>query len=442
MNNLTFKLILLLGTSAIAQNKLFVPPLPEMSYVSVVDKSKFVGDRWSFMESGAKDAPVIIAMHGYGGSSADWRYQLHDLSDTYRVIAWNAPGYMLSDELKTDYPTCKDYADALADFCNALKLDKVHLLGNSFGSRVSQCFAYHYPERVIKMAFVGPSAGKKNISYEERERYVNMRYDQIKDGAFAFTNKRVEALLAPNTSPELIEIARQGMRGVSPRMFMRGTNFMMAEDHFPEKIATKATMPTLVIAGTEDKVSPITTNAEPISKAFPNVKLEILKGIGHLPHLEAYQQVNKMVREFFGANAKAKSNQKAFTDYEKNVYRQIDSLIQYQEQLVLKQDTLAMRAFYPDDMVITNPFGQMINKETTIARVKSGIIKYSKFEKIIEHFAMEGSKTAIVAGLEKVTPTPDANRADAGKPHERRFTEIWVYRDGRWQRLIRHASNI
>jgi ketosteroid isomerase-like protein len=167
-----------------------------------------------------------------------------------------------------------------------------------------------------------------------------------------------------------------------------------------------------------------------------------LKGIGHLPHLEAYQQVNKMVREFFGASAKAKSNQKALTDYEKNVYRQIDSLIQYQEQLVLKQDTLAMRAFYPDDMVITNPFGQMINKETTIARVKSGIIKYSKFEKIIEHFAMEGSKTAIVAGLEKVTPTPDASRADAGKPHERRFTEIWVYRDGRWQRLIRHASNI
>jgi pimeloyl-ACP methyl ester carboxylesterase/ketosteroid isomerase-like protein len=425
-----------------AQNKLFVPPLPEMGYASVVDKSKFSGDRWSFMESGPKDAPAIIAMHGYGGSSADWRYQLHDLSDTYRVVAWNAPGYMLSDELKTDYPTCKDYADALADFCNALKLDKVHLLGNSFGSRVSQCFAFHYPERVIKMAFVGPSAGKKNISYEERERYVNMRYDQIKDGAFAFTNKRVEALLAPNSPPELIEIARQGMRGVSPRMFMRGTNFMMAEDHFPEKIATKATMPTLVIAGTEDKVSPIATNAEPISKVFPNVKLEILKGIGHLPHLEAYQTVNKMVREFFGVSAKPKSNLKTLTDYEKSVLRAIDSLIQYQEQLVLRQDTVAMRAFYPDDMVITNPFGQMINKETTIQRVRAGIIKYSKFEKTIEHFAMEGPKTAIVAGLEKVTPTTDANRADAGKPHERRFTEVWVYREGRWQRLIRHASNI
>lgn len=128
--------------------------------------------------------------------------------------------------------------------------------------------------------------------------------------------------------------------------------------------------------------------------------------------------------------------------YRNQVLRQIDSLIQYQEQLVLRQDTVAMRAFYPDDMIITNPFGQMINKETMIKRVKTGVIQYSKFEKTIEHFAMEGDKVAIVAGNEKVTPTSDANRADAGKPHERRFTEVWVYREGRWQRLIRHASNI
>lgn len=297
-------LLLMAFEQITAQTKLFVPPLPEINYAQVVDKSKFNGDRWSYMaagepESGNPTKPVIVCLHGYGGSSVDWRYQLHELSDKYHVIAWNAPGYMLSDELKTDYPTSKDYADALADFCNALKLDKVYLLGNSFGSRVAQCFAYYYPERVIKLAFAGPSAGRKNISYEERERYINMRYDQIKDGTFAFANKRVEALLAPNASPELIELARKGMRGTSSRMFMRGTNFIMAEDHYPEKVATKATMPMLIIAGAEDKISPIATNAEPMKKAFINSKLEILQDVGHLPHLEAYKQVNQLVRDFF-----------------------------------------------------------------------------------------------------------------------------------------------
>ena len=56
-----------------AQTNLFVPPLPEMSYAGVVDKSKFDGDRWSYMEAGSKNAPVIICLHGLGGSSVDWR---------------------------------------------------------------------------------------------------------------------------------------------------------------------------------------------------------------------------------------------------------------------------------------------------------------------------------------------------------------------------------
>ena len=53
---------------------------------------------------------------------------------------------------------------------------------------------------------------------------------------------------------------------------------------------------------------------------------------------------------------------------------------------------------------------------------------------------MEGDNVAIVAGKENVTPTTDANRADAGKAHERRFTEVWVRREGSWQRTVRHAS--
>lgn len=422
------------------QNNLFIPPLPEMSYAPVVDKSKFLGDRWSYMESGKSDLPTIIALHGYGGSSADWRYQLFDLSDTYRFIAWNAPGYMLSDELKTNYPSAKDYADALNDFITTLKLEKVYLIGNSFGSRIAQCFAYYYPEKVIKIALIGPSAGKRSISFEDRTKTINMRYDQIKDGAFAFTNKRVENLLAPNSSPELIELARKGMRGVNPSMFMKGVNFLLSEDHYPELISKKVTMPTLLIAGTEDKISPIAINADSIHFYLKNSKLEILKNIGHLPHLEAPQKVNNLVRDFFGVPKPNYSNKFNLNVYQQSVYKTIDSLNQYLELLLLHQDTTAMKSFYPEDMIITNPFGQMIDKKTMIKRVKDGIIKYSEFEKIIEHFTMPDDKTAIIVGKEIVTPTKDANRTDAGKQHERRITEIWVYREGKWQKLIRHAS--
>ena len=281
-----------------AQTSFFVPPLPEMSYAGVVDKSKFDGDRWSYMEAGTKNAPVIICMHGLGDSSVDWQYQLYDLSDTYHVIAWNAPGYMLSDGLKAETPKGKDFADALADFLNALKLDKVYLVGNSFGSLVAQSFAYYYPERVNKLVLLGAFASRKWPQALKMSQ-INFRKSQVADGGYAFANKRVEALLGPNPSSELVEVARKGMRGVHPKYFLNTCNGLMeAEDCLPAIIATKVTMPVLIIDGAEDKITPIAMHADVLKKELKNVRLEVLQGVGHLPHIEAYKEVNKLVRAF------------------------------------------------------------------------------------------------------------------------------------------------
>lgn len=280
-----------------------IPSLPEMNYAKIVDTSKFQGDRWSFMEAGEPAKPTIVCLHGIGGSSVDWRYQLNELSDTYHVIAWNAPGYMLSDGLKAEKPSRKEFADALADFLNASKLDKVYLVGNSFGTAVAQCFAYYYPERVIKIVLLGSIAGN-NLPPAIIEQQWKMRKAQVADGGYSFADKRVEALLAPNPSKELVELVRKGMRGVHPKEFLRTWNFLtniLATNEFlPTIVATKVTMPVLLISGTADAITPIAVHAEPLHKALPNNKLEILNGVGHLPHIEAPKQVNRMIRDFFG----------------------------------------------------------------------------------------------------------------------------------------------
>jgi pimeloyl-ACP methyl ester carboxylesterase len=275
-----------------------IPPLPELRFAEIPMKSqlRYVGDRFSYMEAGAPGRRPILLLHGIGANSLHWRYQLAGLAGFSRPIAWNAPGYLLSDNLRAETPSGRDYADAFYDFLAALGIAGFDVVANSFGTRIVQCFAARHPGRIGRAVFTGTSIAL-GASPEERARGLEARVRMIERGGYGF-GERASALLGSAASATTLALVTQTLRATNPAGFMQAARFAASGDMPPP--GTGLTMPLLLIQGEEDRVTPAAANAERLAEAVPGAELVMLAGCGHLPEVEMPQRVNELVAAYLG----------------------------------------------------------------------------------------------------------------------------------------------
>ena len=271
----------------------YLPPLPELCFAEIpaTSRHRYVGDRFCYMEAGRADLPTVLLLHGIGANSLHWRYQLAGLADRFRLIAWNAPGYLLSDNLRVETPSCGDYADALNDLLATLGIGGFDIVANSFGTRVAHCFAYHQPARIRRAVFTGTSV-PHGTPPEERARTVEVRARMIERGAYGFGD-RATALLNSAASADTLALVQQTLRATNPAGFMQAARFIAKTEMPP--LGAGLTMPLLMIQGEEDRVAPTATNAELLAAALPHARLVMLAGCGHLPEVELPSCVNDLI---------------------------------------------------------------------------------------------------------------------------------------------------
>ena len=255
-----------------------------------------VGDiNMHYETHGRGDALVLIP--GYADcSTASFFRQIPGLAKNYRVIAIDNRGSGLSD--KPDIPCGMDMmAKDAAGLLDSLGIRKAHVYGESMGGMIAQHFALSYPEITASLILACTNCGGR-YRVEADQAFVAAIFVE------ATPEERTRGLVPllfsqefTRNKPDIIEhwISLHLKHYAPPHVYVRDGEAIMMHDTYDR--LPEIGVPTLVIAGTEDKVIPV-ENSRILASRIPGAESIILEGVGHFLSVEAPEAINKAIHGF------------------------------------------------------------------------------------------------------------------------------------------------
>lgn len=264
-----------------------------------IGKSIFVdGYKMNYHDLGEGEPVVLIHGAAAGVSAwANWRFTLPVVAQSHRAIALDMLGFGYSDAARGQAYSKDIWVDNFTAFLDALSLEKVTLIGNSFGGAMAIAFAVRHPERVNRFVLMGAAGLPFDLgpALEMAWGYTpsldNMR---ALIGQFAYDPKLI--------NDDLIEIryrasVQPGVHEAFSAMFpeprqQRVDDLTTSED----KIASLPHQ-ALIIHGREDKFVPVSC-AIRYNELIARSQLHIFGQCGHWAQIEHMARFHALVSQF------------------------------------------------------------------------------------------------------------------------------------------------
>jgi pimeloyl-ACP methyl ester carboxylesterase len=265
------------------------------------------GHKRAYVKAGS--GPALLLLHGLGCDHTTWLPVVAALSRRFTVIAPDLLGHGRSDKPRADY-SVGGYANGMRDLLTVLGIDKVTVVGHSFGGGVAMQFAYQFPERTERLILVAPGGIGREVTPAIR--------------AISLPGFRMAMALA--TMPGVLQATKLGLRtlaatglphardldevaGIVQHLSDRKaraaiTHVVRAVVDWRGQVVTMAdraylthAMPMCVVWGSDDAVIPA-SHARLAQQIAPAATVEVIPNAGHFPHKDHPQRFVKIINDF------------------------------------------------------------------------------------------------------------------------------------------------
>lgn len=242
----------------------------------------------NYIDEGEGDS--VLLLHGWGSNIKSFSNLINQLKNKYRVLAFDYPGFGESSELDRSF-TVDDYVDITIKFLEKLNVDKVILVGHSYGGRIiiKLNSRSKLPFSIVKNVLID-SAGlkdKKDIK------------TKLKIGLFKTLKKLTYLLPIEQKTKEQLEHSLKSKFGSkdysSAPKVLQETLVKSVNEDLTNLLSNMGE--TLLIWGDNDKVTPMWM-ADTMKKNISNSGLVVLHG-GHFSYIDDPIVFSKVIESYF-----------------------------------------------------------------------------------------------------------------------------------------------